>query len=49
MPNTGLTLSPDDWGYLNSGDRVVLQRPKEIPRPGTGLPRLLLSRGLRPL
>ena len=35
MPNSSRGLSTDDWAFLNTGDRVVLQRPNEIPRPGT--------------
>jgi hypothetical protein len=35
MPTVGPVPTIDDWVFLNTGDRVVVQRPKEIPCLGT--------------
>jgi hypothetical protein len=31
----GAALRPDDWVYLNCGDRVTVQHRNDLPRPGT--------------
>ncbi|MET1155409.1 hypothetical protein [Arthrobacter sp.] len=35
MPNLYRALSTDDWVILNTGDRVVVQRPNVSPCLGT--------------
>lgn len=35
MPSFGPALSTEDWVFLNTGDRILVQRQNETPCPGT--------------
>lgn len=34
-PAADLLISPDDWADLNPNDRVIIQKPGEVPVPAT--------------
>ncbi|KRE65470.1 hypothetical protein ASG79_13950 [Arthrobacter sp. Soil761] len=35
MPNLDSPMRTEDWVFLNTGDRIVVQRPKSMPSLGT--------------